>query len=88
MNSLRTLEQVEADVRTLSPQEQAQLRALLEDLLEDRLELTDSFLPEAEADAERAWDVELERRGQQIRSGRATGEPAEKVFSELRAKYS
>jgi len=49
MNSLRTLEQVEADVRTLSPQEQAQLRALLEDLLEDRLELTDSFKAEIEA---------------------------------------
>src|SRR5438552_380609 len=31
----------------------------------------------ADADAERAWDVELERRGQQIRSGHATGEPAE-----------
>jgi len=87
MNSPRTLEQVEADVRTLSPQEQAQLRGWLEDLLEDRLELTDSSHPEAEADAERAWDVELERRGQQIRSGRATGEPAEKVFSELRDQY-
>ena len=49
MNSLRTLEQVEADVRTLSPQEQAQLRALREDLLEDRLELTDSFKAEIEA---------------------------------------
>jgi predicted transcriptional regulator len=49
MNSLRTLEQVEADVRTLSPQEQAHLRALLEDLLEDRLELTDSFKAEIEA---------------------------------------
>ncbi len=49
MNSLKTLEQVEADVRTLSPQEQAQLRALLEDLLEDRLELTDSFKAEIEA---------------------------------------
>ena len=82
------MEQVKADVRTLSPQEQAQLRGWLEDLLEDRLELTDSFHPESEADAERAWDIELERRGQQIRSGLATGEPAGKVFSELRAKYS
>ena len=49
MNSFRTLEQVEADVRTLSPQEQAQLRGWLEDLLEDRLELTDSFKAEIEA---------------------------------------
>jgi hypothetical protein len=44
-----TSEQVEADVRTLSPQEQAQLRGWLEDLLEDRLELTDSFKAEIEA---------------------------------------
>ena len=49
MNSLRTLEQVEADVRKLSPQEQAQLRGWLEDLLEDHLELTDSFKAEIEA---------------------------------------
>jgi hypothetical protein len=58
----------------------------------DRAELAhfliQSLHTEAEADAERAWDVELEQRGQQIRSGRATGEPAGKVFSELRAKYS
>jgi hypothetical protein len=49
MHSLRTFEQVEAAVRTLSPQEQMQLRALLEDLLEDRCELTDSFKAEIEA---------------------------------------
>ena len=49
MNSLRTLEQVEADVRMLSPPEQAQLRGWLEDLHEDRLELTDSFKAEIEA---------------------------------------
>jgi len=41
-----------------------------------------------DADAERAWDAELARRAEEIKSGRATGEPAEKVFSELRAKYS
>ena len=63
MNSLRTLEQVEADVRMLSPPEQAQLRGWLEDLHEDRLELhgrqlqlehswrmIHEPLPEAEAD--------------------------------------
>jgi hypothetical protein len=47
--ALITLEQVEADVRKLSPPEQAQLRGWLEDLLEDRLELTDSFKAEIEA---------------------------------------
>jgi predicted DNA-binding transcriptional regulator YafY len=49
MHPLRTLEQVEADVCKLSPQEQAQLRGWLEDLIEDRLELTDSFKQEIEA---------------------------------------
>jgi hypothetical protein len=49
MNSLRALEQVEAEVRKLSPEGQAQLRGWLEDLLEDNLELTDSFKAEIEA---------------------------------------
>ncbi len=49
MNSLTTLEQVEAGVRKLSLQEQERLREWLEDLLEDRLELTDSFKAEIEA---------------------------------------
>lgn len=35
-----------------------------------------------------AWDAELARRADEITSGRARGEPAEKVFRELRAKYS
>ncbi|HEV2392312.1 MAG TPA: hypothetical protein VG146_08110 [Verrucomicrobiae bacterium] len=49
MNSLRTLEQVEAAVRRLSPEEQGRLREFLGELLEDGLELTDSFKAEIEA---------------------------------------
>lgn len=49
MNLLTTLEQVEASVRNLSAPEQERLREWLEDLLEDRLELTDSFRAEIEA---------------------------------------
>ena len=41
-----------------------------------------------DADAHQAWDAELARRARDIKSGRAKGEPAEKVFRELRAKYS
>ena len=41
-----------------------------------------------DADAEAAWDAELARRAEEIRSGRAVGIPAVQVFSELRAKYS
>lgn len=46
---MKTLEQIEADVRKLSPQEQEQLRDWLENLLEDRLELKDEFKAEIEA---------------------------------------
>jgi len=46
---MTTLEQVEAEVRKLSPREQEQLRDWLENLLEDRLELRDEFKAEIEA---------------------------------------
>ena len=46
---LKTLEQIESDVRKLSPQEQEQLRDWLENLLEDRMELKDEFKAEIEA---------------------------------------
>lgn len=35
-------------------------------------------------DIEAAWDVELARRAEMIRVGKARGEPAEQVFAELR----
>ena len=44
-----TLEKVEADVRKLSPRDQEMLRDWLENLLEDRLELTDEFKAEIAA---------------------------------------
>ena len=46
---IRTLEQVEADVRQLSAAEQQRLRDWLENLLEDRLELKEEFKAEIEA---------------------------------------
>ena len=45
----KTLEQIESDVRNLSPQEQEQLHDWLENLLEDRLELSEEFRAEIEA---------------------------------------
>lgn len=42
----------------------------------------------SDADADAAWDEELERRAAEIRSGQAGGESAEKVFSELRGKHA
>jgi len=46
---MKTLEQIESEVRKLSPQEQEQLRDWLENLLEDRMELKDEFKAEIEA---------------------------------------
>jgi len=41
-----------------------------------------------DAGAETAWGSELVRRAEEITSQRARGEPADKVFSELRSKHS
>ena len=59
--------------------------------IEDRAELA-SFLigsldEGADSDAEAAWDAELARRAEEIRTGKVVGVPAEKVFADLRAKY-
>jgi putative addiction module component (TIGR02574 family) len=43
---------------------------------------------DVDADAEAAWDAELAERMENIKSGKAVGEPAHKVFAELREKYS
>jgi len=40
---MKTLEEVEADVRMLPLEKQEELRDWLENLLEDQLELTDEF---------------------------------------------
>ena len=42
---------------------------------------------ERDADAESAWQSELERRWQQMESGAAAGTPAEEAFAALRKKY-
>ena len=69
------------------------LRTKLADLSEtERAELARFLIKSLEdwkdEDAEKAWDAELAKRAEEIKSGRAAGEPAKKVFSELRAKYS
>ena len=48
----------------------------------------DSEKIKVERDDEAAWDVELARRADEIKSGKAEGEPAAIVFAELREKYS
>lgn len=46
---MKSLEEVEADIRALPPHKQEQLREWLENLLEDRLELKEEFKTEIEA---------------------------------------
>jgi putative addiction module component (TIGR02574 family) len=68
-----TLSQIVAQLGGLSQQERAALAHAV--LL--------SLEPE-DVDAEEAWDKELVRRAARIRSGEATGIPAEQVFAEWR----
>jgi hypothetical protein len=56
---MRTLEQLEADVRMLPPEKQEELRDWLENLLEDQLEVTDDF------------KAKIERGERDLREGRA-----------------
>lgn len=73
-----TAEKLKTKLSRLSPKERAELAHFLIQSLDD----------EVDADAETAWDAELARRGKEIRRGKAVGEPADKVFAELREKYS
>lgn len=41
-----------------------------------------------DADAESEWDAELQRRADEILSGNAKSEPADKVFKDLRDRFS
>jgi putative addiction module component (TIGR02574 family) len=50
--------------------------------------LIESLDVETDDDADDAWAEELDRREKRIRAGLAKGEPAEKVFAELREKHS
>lgn len=43
---------------------------------------------DSDTEVEAAWDAELARRGELIRSGRATGEPAEQALAELRQRFA
>jgi putative addiction module component (TIGR02574 family) len=73
-----TAEKLKAQLSQLSTQERAELAHFLIHSLDE----------DVDADAEAAWDAELARRMEEIRSGKAVGEPADKVFADLRKKYS
>ena len=71
-----TLERLTHDALELSTHERAQLAH----------SLIASMDEEHDADADSAWDAEVERRVEEIRSGKVQGIPAEEVFARLKAK--
>lgn len=71
-----SLEQVKSQLDQLTLEERAELAYILLRSLE----------PEEEG-ATGAWDAEVSRRVAEIRSGKATGRPADEVFAELRERY-
>ncbi|MEX0716025.1 MAG: addiction module protein [Planctomycetaceae bacterium] len=70
-------EKLKSEAAKLSPRDRAELARFLIDSLEEQVD----------DDAEAAWDIELARRENEIRSGRAVGEPAAEVFARLRQKH-
>ncbi len=72
-----TAERLKSELSQLSPQDRAELAQFLIESLDQG----------ADPDAEAAWDAELSRRMEEIRTGKAVGEPADKVLSELREKH-
>ena len=73
-----TAEKLREELAQLPVKDRAELAYFLIHSLDD----------ETDPDAEAAWDAELHRRLEEIKSGTAVGEPAEQVLDELRAKYS
>jgi putative addiction module component (TIGR02574 family) len=73
-----TAEKLKSELSRLSLQERAELAYFLVYSLDE----------EVDEDAEAAWDAELEQRMGEIKSGKEMGEPADRVFTELREKYS
>jgi putative addiction module component (TIGR02574 family) len=63
-----TLQELKAELAGLPEQERAELAHFLLDTLDET---------EADVDVEAAWDAELARRADEIRSGKAVGKPAE-----------
>ena len=76
MSSL--LQEVASKAHNLSPSERAELAH----------ELIVSLDDVRDKELEMAWDTEIERRIEEIKSGRAKGRSAEEILAEIRAKYS
>jgi putative addiction module component (TIGR02574 family) len=75
-----TLEQVAEEALSLSSPDRAVLTRIL-------IQALDAEPAQDPAEVEQAWQVEVEKRVDEILSGRVKTIPAEEVFAKLRAKY-
>jgi putative addiction module component (TIGR02574 family) len=71
-----TLDRLKRQLEHLSTEDKAELAHFLLGSLEPEEEGVDA-----------AWDLEISRRVEEIRSGRASGTSAEEVFAELRREF-
>lgn len=71
-----TVDELKTELAQLSTDDRAELAEFLVDTL-------DATEPEVDPD----WVAELERRAEEIKSGREVGIPADVVFERLRKKY-
>ena len=72
------LQEVVNKANNLSKKERAQLAHKLIVSLND--EMDKGF--------EETWEMEIEKRIKEIKSGKAKGRPAQEILAEIRAKYS
>ena len=75
-----TLQQVAGEALSLSLPDRAELMRIL-------LVTLDEEPSEGEAEVEQSWEAEVEKRVDDIISGRVKTIPAETVFDKLRAKF-
>ena len=73
-----TAEGLKSQLALLPPPDRAELAHFLIHSLDEG----------SDPDAESAWESELAQRMQEINAGTASGEPAEHVLAQLRAKHS
>jgi putative addiction module component (TIGR02574 family) len=73
----KTAEKLKSELSRLSPRDRAELAHFLL-----------RSLKESDPMSEAAWDAELANRLKEIKSGKAKGESAAKVFAQLRKKYA
>lgn len=73
-----TTEQLKSELRELGSQDRVELIRYLIDSLHD----------DGEVQVDPVWEAELDRRVEEMRSGRVPGIPAHEVIAEIREKFS